>query len=91
VNERYAPAYTALSGVLGARGKWNDAASILTRCAEVLPDYAPCWMDLGRVWLRLSRPADALKAFDKVLEVSSDPGLRKQAASYVTLLGSGKR
>jgi hypothetical protein len=32
-----------------------------------------------------------MKAFDKVLEVSSDPGLRKQAASYVTLLGSGKR
>ena len=91
VNERYAPAYTALSGVLGARGKWNDAASILARCVEVLPDYAPCWMDLGRAWLRLSRPADALKAFDKVLEVSSDPDLRKQAATYVTLLGSGKR
>jgi type IV pilus assembly protein PilF len=90
-NDRYAPAYTALSGVLGARGKWNDAASVLARCVEVLPGYAPGWMDLGRAWLRLSRPADALKAFDKVLEVSSDPDLRRQAAGYVTLLGPGKR
>jgi len=90
-NDRYAPAYTALSGVLGGQGKWNDAASILARCVEVLPDYAPCWMELGRVNLRLSRPADALKAFDKVLEVSADPETRKQAAGYVALLGAEKR
>ena len=90
-NELYAPAYIALSSVLGGQGKWNDAASVLTRCVEVLPDYAPGWMELGRAWLRLSRPAEALKAFDKVLEVSSDPEVRKQAAGYVTLLGSGKQ
>jgi len=90
-NELYAPAYTALSALLGGQGKWNDAASILARCVEVLPDYAPAWMDLGRAWLRLSRPADAVKAFDKVLAVSSDPELRKQAADYVTLLGAEKR
>ncbi|MHB8940249.1 MAG: tetratricopeptide repeat protein [Desulfobacteria bacterium] len=90
-NVRYAPAYTALSGVLGGQGKWNDAASVLTRCVEVLPGYVPGWMELGRAYLRLSRPADALKAFDKVLAVSSDPEERKQAAGYVTLLGSGKR
>jgi type IV pilus biogenesis/stability protein PilW len=90
-NDRYAPAYTALSGVLGGQGKWNDAASILSRCVKVLPDYAPGWMELGRVWLRLSRPADALKAFDMVLEVSGDPEERKQAAGYVALLGSEKR
>ena len=90
-NDRYAPAYAALSGVLGGQGKWNEAASILTRCVEILPDYAPGWMELGRVYLRLSRPADALKAFNKVLAVSSDPEERKQAAGYVTLLGSEKR
>ena len=90
-NELYAPAYIALSAVLGGQGKWNDAASVLTRCVEVLPDYPSCWMELGRAWLRLSRPAEALKAFDKVLAVSSDPALRKQAAGYVTLLGSEKR
>jgi type IV pilus biogenesis/stability protein PilW len=90
-NEQYAPAYIALSTVLGGQGKWNDAASVLTRCVEVLPDYAPGWMELGRVYLRLSRPVEALKAFDKVLAVSSDPEVRKQAAGYVTLLGSEKR
>jgi type IV pilus biogenesis/stability protein PilW len=90
-NDRYAPAYTALSGVLGGQGKWNDAASILTRCVEILPDYTPGWMELGRAYLRLSRPADALKAFDKVLTVSGDPEERKQAAGYVRLLESGKR
>ena len=90
-NELYAPAYIALSAVLGGQGKWNDAASVLTRCVEVLPDYPLGWMELGRAWLRLSRPAEALKAFDKVLAVSSDPALRKQAAGYVTLLGSEKR
>jgi type IV pilus assembly protein PilF len=91
VNEQYAPAYIALSAVLGGQGKWKDAASILTRCVEVLPDYASGWMELGRAYLRLSRPAEALKAFDKVLAVSSDPEVRKQAAEYVTLLGSEKR
>jgi len=90
-NERYAPAYPSLSGILAGQGKWNDAASILERCAEVLPGYASCWMDLGRAYLRLSRSADALKAFDKVLAVSTDPETRKQAAGYVTLLGGGKR
>jgi type IV pilus biogenesis/stability protein PilW len=90
-NDGYAPAYTALSGVLGGQGKWNDAASILARCVEVLPDYASCWMELGRAYLRLSRPAEARKAFDKVLAVSSDPEVRKQAAGYMTLIGSEKR
>lgn len=89
-NDLYAPAYPALSGVLGGRGKWGDAASVLERCVGFLPDYAVCWMELGRAYLLLSRPADALKAFNKVLEVSSDPDTRKQAAGYVTLLGGGK-
>jgi type IV pilus biogenesis/stability protein PilW len=90
-NEQYAPAYVALSAVFGRQGNWNDAASVLTRCVEVLPDYAPGWMELGRAWLRLSRPAEALKAFDKVLAVSSDPEMRKKAAGYVALLGAEKR
>jgi type IV pilus assembly protein PilF len=90
-NDRYAPAYTALAGVLGGEGKWNDAVSLLARCVDLLPDYAPGWMELGRAYLRLSRPVDALKAFDKVLAVSSDPEERKQAAGYLTLLGSEKR
>jgi type IV pilus assembly protein PilF len=90
-NELYAPAYTALSALLGAQGKWKDATSVLARCVEVLPDYASGWMELGLAYLRVSRPEDALKAFNNVLAVSSDPDLRKQAAGYVTLLGAEKR
>lgn len=90
-NERYAPAYISLSSVLGGQGKWEAAAVVLSRCVELLPDYAPGWMELGRVQARLSRPAEALKSFHTVLSVSSDPELRKQAAGYVTLLGSEKR
>jgi type IV pilus assembly protein PilF len=90
-NELYAPAYLSLSALLGGQGKWKDAASVLTRCVEVLPDYASGWMELGRAMLRISRPAEALNAFDKVLEVSGDPELRKQAAGYVTILGLEKR
>lgn len=90
-NEQYAPAYVSLSAVFGTQGKWKDAASVLTRCVEVLPEYAPGWMDLGLAYLRLSRPAEALKSFDKVLAVSSDPEMRKQAARYMALLGAEKR
>jgi type IV pilus assembly protein PilF len=86
-NDQYAPAYIAISSVLGSQGKWEDANGILVRCVEVLPGYAPAWMDLGRVSLRLSRPAEALKAFQKVLSISSDPEVRKQASGYVTLIG----
>lgn len=89
-NELYAPAYSALSGILVGQGKPSDAASVLTRCVEVLPGYAPCWMDLGRAYLRLSRPAEALRAFDNVLAVSSDSEERKQAAGYVSILRQEK-
>jgi len=91
VNERYAPAYLGLSGVLGGKRKWEDAASVLSRCVELVPDYAQGWMELGRIYARLLRPADALKAFNTVLAVSSDPDLRKQAAGYIAFLGPEKR
>jgi type IV pilus assembly protein PilF len=90
-NDRYAPAYMALSGVLGGQGKWNEAAAVLTRGVEILPDYSQGWMELGRVYLRLSRLPEAFKAFERVLALSSDPEERKQAASYMTILGSEKR
>ena len=90
-NEQYAPAYVSLSAVFGGQGKWKEAASVLARCVEVLPDYAPGWMELGLAYLRISRPMEALKAFDKVLAVSSDPEMRKQAAEYVARLGADKR
>jgi len=85
-NDRYAPAYLGLSAVLGEKGKWEEAAAMLARCVQLLPDYAPGWMELGRVHVRLKRPRDAANDFNRVLAVSSDPELRKQAAGYLAVL-----
>jgi tetratricopeptide (TPR) repeat protein len=90
-NTRYAPAYLGLSFVLGERGKWEEAAAVLARCVQLLPDYAPGWMELGRVHIRLKRPDDAASDFNRVLAVSSDPELRKQAAGYLVILQGGKQ
>ncbi|HEX9191909.1 MAG TPA: tetratricopeptide repeat protein [Candidatus Deferrimicrobiaceae bacterium] len=90
-NDRYAPAYLGLSAVLGEKGKWDEAAAVLARCVQLLPEYAPGWMELGRVHVRLKRPGEAETDFNRVLAVSSDPVLRKQAAGYLAILQGEKR
>ena len=90
-NERYAPAYVGLSAALVERGKGEEAAAVLGRCVVLFPDYAPAWMELGRVHVRLKRYAEARKDFDTVLAVSSDPELRRQASGYLNLLEAEKR
>lgn len=89
-NDRYAPAYLGLAAVLGEKGNWEDAAAVLSRCVQRLPDYAPGWMELGRVNVRLKRPGEAANAFNRVLAVSSDPDLRKQAAGYLAVVQGEK-
>ncbi len=89
-NIRYAPAYLGLAAVLGEKGNWDEAAAVLARCVQMLPDYAPGWMELGRVHVRLNRPGEAEADFNRVLAVSSDPELRKQAAGYLSVLRGGK-
>jgi type IV pilus biogenesis/stability protein PilW len=85
-NSRYAPAYLGLASLLGEKGNWDEAAAVLARCVQLLPDYAPGWMELGRVHVRLKRPGEAEADFNRVLAVSSDPELRKQAAKYLGML-----
>ncbi|RJP17471.1 MAG: tetratricopeptide repeat protein [Deltaproteobacteria bacterium] len=91
VNDRYAPAYLGLSVVLGGADRWEDAADALARCVERVPDYVDGWMELGRVQARLKRTADAVKSFKTVLELSREPGIRKQAVGYLAVLESEKR
>ena len=90
-NERYAPSYIGLASLLGEKGKWDEAAAVLARCVQLLPEFAPGWMELGRIHVRLKRPAEAENYFNKVLAVSSDPELRKQAAGYLAILRGEKR
>ena len=90
-NERYAPSYIGLASLLGEKGKWDEAAAVLARCVQLLPEFAPGWMELGRIHVRQKRPAEAENDFNKVLAVSSDPELRKQAAGYLAILRGEKR
>jgi len=90
-NARYAPAYIGLAEVLGEKGKWEEAAAVLGRCVEVAPDYAPAWMERGRVHVRLKRPEEARKDFRSALSLSTDPDLRKEAAGYLAVLEEGTR
>ncbi len=89
VDDRYAPAYLGLSEVLSGGERWEEAAAELRQCVEKVPGYAEGWMALGRVYVRLKRPADAATAFRTVLSVSSDAEMRKQASGYLALLEPG--
>ena len=86
-NERFAPAYLGLASLLGQAGRWDEAETVLLRCVKALPDYPEGWMELGRAYAAMKRPAEASKAFQTVLAVSQDPEIRKQAAGYLRVLG----
>lgn len=90
-NDRYGPAYLGLAAVLGEKGKWDDAAAVLARCVYLLPEYAPGWMELGRVHVRMKRTREAENDFNRVLALSADPELRKQAAEYLGFLRGENR
>jgi type IV pilus assembly protein PilF len=91
VNDRYEPAYLRLALVLESRGSWKEAAAVLQKLVELRPDDAPGWMELGRVYARLKRSTEATLAFDRVLTVSKDPEIRRQAAAYLKILRAGER
>ncbi|MEW6719319.1 MAG: tetratricopeptide repeat protein [Thermodesulfobacteriota bacterium] len=68
MNEAYAPAYLGLAALLGKAGRWTEAETLLLKLVRIVPDYADGWMELGRVYTAMKRPADAEKAFKRVLE-----------------------
>ncbi len=91
MNDRYGPAYLRLASVLGDRGSWEEAVAVLGKCVELRPDDAAGWMELGRVYARLKRPADATLAFNRVLALSKDSEVRRHAATYLKILKSEER
>jgi len=91
LNDRYAPAYVGLASLYGKAGHWKEAERVLLRCVKTVPDYPDCWMELGRTYAAMKRPADATKAFQTVLSLSDDPAIRRQAAGYLRVLGPGGR
>jgi type IV pilus biogenesis/stability protein PilW len=90
-NERYAPAYTALSSLLSEAGRSGESEAVLLQCTKTVPDYVDCWMELGRAHAAAKRPSEAAKAFKTVLSISNDPEVRRQAAGYLRVIGSERQ
>jgi len=88
MNNRYAPAHTRLASLLVAAGRMDEAEAVLLGCVKTIPDYPEGWMELGRTYVAMKRPSDAKKAFRKILTVSEDPEVQRQAQSYLRVLES---
>jgi type IV pilus biogenesis/stability protein PilW len=91
LNPGYGPACTTLAEMLSGQGRQQDAEKTLTRCLQAIPDYAEGWMQLGRMYVAMKRPKEAIGAFKNVLSVSSDPEIRKQAAGYISVIGAERK
>jgi len=87
----FVEAYQELAMVQSKEGKWKEASRTLEKMVEIAPFYAPGWMDLGRLYLRLDRPGEALEAFRNAMANSNDPGLRTEAAGYIDILELERR
>ena len=87
----FGEAYEALALTQSEKGEWKEAAGTLERLVNVAPSYAPAWMELGRLYLRLKQTGKARAAFRKAMENSDDPTLRAEAAKYLNILEQGKR
>ena len=51
-----------------ARGDFAAAADLFTQTLELAPRFAPAWFALGEAYEKLDRKADAIAAFEKVLQ-----------------------
>ena len=86
LNPSFVDAYRDLAMVQAEKGKWQDSERTLGRLVEVAPSYSGGWMDLGRLYLRMSQPGKALEAFRKALSTTDDPALRAEIAGYINVL-----
>jgi predicted TPR repeat methyltransferase len=66
----------------------REAEESLTSCLKLAPDYVDGWMRLGSMYVSMKRRSDAINAFKKVLTISDDPDVKKQANWYLSALGA---
>lgn len=66
---------------LAEERRWQDAAALLHSATLTSPDDADVLTDFGRMLVRLSRPKEAMAAFDKAFAIAPD--------SYAAHLGAG--
>jgi predicted TPR repeat methyltransferase len=71
---------------LAARGDYAAAADLFVQTVEASPAFAPAWLALGEVRLKLGDNAGAVAAFRRAL--ASDPDDHCGAALYLAQLGT---
>ncbi len=87
----FVEAYRGLAKVQSDKGQWEESTRTLERLVEVSPSYALGWVDLGRLYLRLERPQEALEAFRNALANTGDPSLREETTRYINILEKNMR
>lgn len=90
-NGSFMDAYLMRAVVRGEERRWDDAASTLEEAVRRDPTFAQGWLELGRIYVRLERKADARTAFRNVSVNTSDVALRRQAADHINLLDAVSR
>jgi len=85
----------AIGSNLNALGQGEDAIPILRRCMELDPDFAPCLMQMGVVFLDLGRKPEAKDAFKKTIEIGGfsewNAHAIKNAKSYLEMMNREER
>jgi S1-C subfamily serine protease len=80
----------AIGSNLNELGQGEDAIPILRRCMELDPDFAPCLMQMGVVFLDLGRKPEAKDAFKKTIEIGGfsewNAHAIKNAKSYLEMM-----
>jgi Tfp pilus assembly protein PilF len=66
------PALRRLAASLDAAGQGDRALATLQRAVQIAPANADAWHELGEVYLRQGRPADAAAALRKALDLDRE-------------------
>jgi dienelactone hydrolase len=92
----YVRAASSMPRQLRGRGDYDGAAVLLHLAADIHPERAPVWYDLGCAYARSDRPQDALRALERAIDagfddkerIRTDPDLElvRQDTMFVRLL-----
>lgn len=77
LNPKFAPAYADLGRLYAATGvRLESAYGLAVRATELEPDNAWYWINVGRILLRMEKPAEARAAAERASSVARSEALR---------------
>lgn len=80
LNPNFAPAYADLGNLYASSGvRLESAYGLAFKAAEIEPDNASYWINLGRILLRMQKPAEARAAASTASSVARTEGMRRMA------------